>query len=203
MGEISAVQVVGAVIFAVIGGFAWWLQERMPSEHAALFSWIVLLVFSAASVEVASSPFAWELITRAADITVHSTYSTSYMAILRDVLVFLYVVLRIWRREEGRQAVLKHWDNAKNAFEGLVILFAATFLYHLAITVPQEIGKEANNVPQPSFERNSSNPPRIAYVKTPILHVPKIRDEVVLHPYDLSDSRRETKFLALLKPGES
>lgn len=91
--------------------------------------------------------FVWEIIKQAADITVHSTFSTSYPAILRDLAVAGYVLLRIFRRGGGIAAVMKHVDNVKDAGVALVAAFVLTFLYHLFLTVPDEIGHESTAPP--------------------------------------------------------
>jgi len=115
-------------------------------------------------------PFAWNLIRSAIDITVHSTFSTTYPAIVRDVAVGIYVALRLLSRGGGI-AVLRHLDNIKDALTAVIMAFALTFLFHLFVTVPRAIYA----VTQQTMDRywvttqlppaGIFSPPQVAYQK--------------------------------------
>src|SRR2546430_9113042 len=59
------------------------------------------------------TPFLLDLARRAADITIHQSFSTSFTSILWNVAIFVWVLKRIYSREGGLAAVMKHWGNAR------------------------------------------------------------------------------------------
>jgi hypothetical protein len=76
----------------------------------------------------------------ALDLTVHSTFATSIPAIIRDIVVCLYVAGRVFVREG--QKGLRDWaQKGKDAALALVAAFVLTFLYNLFFAAPQQIAK--------------------------------------------------------------
>ena len=98
-----------------------------------------------------SSRFLFEILKSALDLTVRSTFATSYAAIARDIFVALYVGFRILRRE-GRQGV-SHWaSKGRDAASAVALAFMITFFYHALGTVPNQIRAKANSIKAPSWQ---------------------------------------------------
>jgi hypothetical protein len=109
--------------------------------------------------------FAWELIRRATDVTIHSSFSTSYTAICWEILIFLWLLWRVYSREGGFAAVLTHWGNVRDAIGAIVVAYLLTFLFHLFSTIPREIYTTAKDE-QPPGVIKPIEPPPSAYYKT-------------------------------------
>src|SRR3954447_26103633 len=108
---------------------------------------IPLLVFFIQSIVVLltaiiAEPFFRNAIYRAVHTTIYTPFSTSTGAILRDIAVVVFVVIRILRRE-GPTAVQEYIRKGKDAALAVVAAFVLTFLYHLFFTIPNEINVEA------------------------------------------------------------
>lgn len=80
----------------------------------------------------------WEIAHRALDITVITTFSTSYAALLRDFLVAVYVLIRVLERG-GFLQLKKQLENARDGATAVVVTFLLTFLYHFIFSVPIQI----------------------------------------------------------------
>ncbi len=122
-------------------------------------------------------PFAWELTKEAANLTIHSTYGTTFWAIFRDIAVVAYVAIKVGKRR-GSEAVRKYLRDGADLAEALVIAFVLTFVYHLAITVPDGINTEASLVNAPFLETikrlaPTLKPPQIHPKSVPQPQAPK------------------------------
>ena len=123
------------------------ISSDFRSQRKLLFA-AGAVCLAAAAVWSAPS-FVGELLHRALDVTVRSTFSTSYAAIVRDIAIAVYVLIRVLRRG-GYSEVRKHLENVKDGAVAVVAAFILTILYHLIITVPQEI-KTGVAIPKISF----------------------------------------------------
>ena len=112
--------------------------------------------------------FAFEIARRAMDLSVHSTFATSYSRVLIDIAVGIYVLKKIHSRDGGLSAVLKHWKrNLEDAFIAMALAAVITFLYHSFVTVRQEIWAEAAKAKPPIFAfPTPPKPPKFAYQRS-------------------------------------
>jgi hypothetical protein len=109
------------------------------------------VLFAFISLPSSSLPrFVWELIRRAALETVHSSFGTTFTSILLGIAIFLFILWRVYSREGGFAAVLKHWQNGRDAIVAVIVVYLLTFLFHLFITIPGEIRKEARAISPPA-----------------------------------------------------
>jgi hypothetical protein len=160
---------IGSAALLLLASLSWAAHEKpelLCSSNALaimLFSLGVLAVIWI--VWATPYAFAWELIRRATDITIHFSFSTSYTAIFWEVLIFLWLLWRVYSREGGFAAVLKHWGNVRDAIGAIVVAYLLTFLFHLFFTIPHEIYAAANDG-QPPVVTKPIEPPPSAYHKT-------------------------------------
>jgi hypothetical protein len=125
---------------------SFWTTRKVWLRRAC----ITVSLLGIAIIGVAVSPFAWELTTGAADITVRVTFSTTFWTMLRDVAVVVYVARKISKRW-GKEEVDKYLKTGIDAAEAIAVAFILTFIYHLAVTVPKEMRAAANNVTSPAI----------------------------------------------------
>jgi hypothetical protein len=151
MSDINPARIMGAVailwegtLFLVLN--EWNLRTRLWVRHRGWIVWacVVIFVVAVAAIGFAVFPFGWEVVEQAADITVHSTFSTSYPSIVRDILVGLYVLLRPFSRTEGVAAVRKRFDSAKDTLTAVAVAFLLTGLYNLVVKIPDNISAKAD-----------------------------------------------------------
>jgi hypothetical protein len=71
-------------------------------------------------------------------LTVHSTFSSSYPATIRDIAIAGYV---IWRRLRagGLREVRKYLQSGKDAAVAITAAFVLATLYHLLVTIPLQL----------------------------------------------------------------
>lgn len=110
---------------------------------------VAAVILTIGYVWLGGSDFAKQMLRRALDLSVHSTFATSYPRIVIDVAVLFYVLFRIGRRR-GTEGVKLHWlENVRDAAVAVSVAFLLTFAYHLSITVPREIRLQAASNPAP------------------------------------------------------
>jgi hypothetical protein len=94
--------------------------------------------------------FYWPLIRQAISVTIHSTFSTSVPAIVRDIAVVGYLLIRIGRRDGGFRAVLKHFrENFAEAFTVVAIAYVFGFGWNVYMEI-KEVNNRAVRQPTPS-----------------------------------------------------
>jgi hypothetical protein len=154
----SPTQIIGAVVILWEGTAffvldEWIMQTNFWIMRKACIIWGCISMFIAGLAIIAFTifPFAWELVTQSADVTGHSTFSSSYAALFRDIAVVVYVARKVWKRR-GIEAVRKYLNDGRDLAEALIIAFVLTFLYHLVFSVPNRIRTEAASVSVPFNE---------------------------------------------------
>jgi hypothetical protein len=96
----------------------------------------------------------WEGIKAALSVTVHSTFSTSFGAIARDIAIFLYVIIRRWRAG-GRKEMKKYVQSVLDLIVATVAAFVLVSVYHLLVTVPKDQRKSMKTTLTPTWEMAS------------------------------------------------
>lgn len=124
-------------------------QDLYLRRCIGIFIVAAVTVYSAVTVLDASTSLWFEIAQDALDLTVRSTFATSYAAIGRDLIVVLYVGLSILRRE-GRRGVNRWISNGKDAAAAVALAFLVTFVYHAFESVPDRIRTFASaKLPRP------------------------------------------------------
>jgi hypothetical protein len=151
---------------------------------------VALVTVCSVIIVLSTSIHLWlEIVKNALDLTVHSTFATSYAAIVRDLVVVVYVGLRIFRRE-GRQGMNLWIARGKDAALAVVAAFLLTFAYHAAVTVPNSI----RNAKMRSPERTRAlEPPSAPYPLERTVNATGIKPAKVLLIFKDSTSLTEKR----------
>ena len=183
---VSPLQVIGAVVISWEGTISfifteWVMQTSLWTTRRAWLIWTCIFIFAAglATVGFAIFPFAWELGKEAAIRTVHVTYGTTVWTIFRDIAVVMYVAIKI-RNRWGKEEVGKYLKTAKDAAEAIAVAFLLTFVYHLAVTIPNKITTEATNQPAPPLLKQPNLSPPLISERIPPLP-PSLRPRSHIH----------------------
>lgn len=98
---------------------------------------------------IVDESFYWPLVHRAISATIHSTFSTSLPAIIRDVFIVVYLLFRIGR-DGGLRAAMRHFrDNFAEGFSVVCLAYIFGFGWNVYVEV-EGIDAEAIRQPAPS-----------------------------------------------------
>jgi hypothetical protein len=84
----------------------------------------------------------WQGLKEAFSISVHSTYSSSFPSIVRDLAIVGYIVIRRMNAG-GILEVKKYLQSGKDAGQAIAAAFVLAVVYHLAITIPKDLAAPA------------------------------------------------------------
>jgi hypothetical protein len=135
------------------------------------------------------SGFWWQQLKLATDLSVHSTFSTSYPAIIRDGVAGLVVLLRLLRKE-GVVAAREHVSKTVYALAVIGAAFVVTIVYHLSFTLAADIEHRAG-IEIPQAPRFHAMPPPLEKTAHAQSSTNALRDEVmrVINPMSLDTAK--------------
>jgi hypothetical protein len=112
--------------------------------------------------------FWWEQVRSAADITYHSTFATSYPAVLKGMVVAAFVLIRQLKRKGMKEVLENFGQGGADALLAAATIVSLTIAYHIAWTLPRSISGTAKSQPIPT----PCNPITINCAKSGIYSLP-------------------------------